>query len=232
MDPLDRKCLTLDSIYFERWGKRVLQGAYLRLDPGTVCGLFGRNGSGKTTVIRIAAGQLAPCSGHVAIDRLVLLRRSTRRRFSKIAYLPQDSLLPGDVSVAAVAKAFGAEEDLRNDELLGPARARDVATLSGGEQRYLEVRLLMGLGRPYVLLDEPFTGVEPRIIDRIGELIQRSARRGTGVLLTDHYHRYSVPLVNEAYVITDMQCRKLNPGIDIADQLKAFGYLGGSGLAS
>jgi lipopolysaccharide export system ATP-binding protein len=100
-----------------------------------------------------------------------------------------------------------------------------VRTLSGGERRLLEVEIVLGLDRDYVLLDEPFTGVEPLLIDTISRKVEAAAARGTGVLVTDHYHQYVTPLADTAYVMWQKQCYRLDADEPIPKQLEQLGYL-------
>ncbi|MCH8962990.1 MAG: ATP-binding cassette domain-containing protein [Bacteroidetes bacterium] len=88
------QALVLDTIFYEAPALRILQGAYLKVEPGQICGLFGRNGSGKTTLLKVAAGQIRPASGLVIIDGERFAAPQRRRRFAKLAYLPQTPMLP------------------------------------------------------------------------------------------------------------------------------------------
>ena len=132
------------------------------------------------------------------IDGTRLHEQSKRKRFSKVACLPQESMRPPDVTVR---------------------------TLSGGERRLLEVAIVLGLERDYALLDAPFTGVEPLLINAIGGRIEEAAAQGTGVLLTDHYHQHVTPLADDAYVLWQKQCVPLNGDASLHDQLVEMGYL-------
>lgn len=196
----DDPALILDGVFYRVPALDILKGVYLKVPAGTICGLFGRNGSGKTTLLKVASGQIQPNSGLTIIDGDRFHKQSKKDRFSKIAYLPQESMLPPDVTVKTLLASAGRSESDVSD----PVRActdQQVCNLSGGERRLLGVELVLGLDRDYVLLDEPFTGVEPILIDVIGQHIEQAAARGTGVLLTDHYHQNVIPLAEEAYVL-------------------------------
>lgn len=176
------RALVLDAVFYEVAGRRILAGAYLRAEPGRVLGLLGRNGSGKSILLKIAAGQLQPTSGLVDGDRLH--RPSLRRRFAHIAYLPQDPLLPGGVRIGAAIRSFPpAARTLLDDPALRARLDGRVGELSTGEQRYLEFRLVLALGRAYTLLDEPFTGVEPLLIERMVTDLREHAARGHAFVL-------------------------------------------------
>ncbi|HET6569157.1 MAG TPA: ATP-binding cassette domain-containing protein [Rhodothermales bacterium] len=226
LDKLGQQGLVLDGIFYEVPQLRILQGAYLKVVPGTICGLFGRNGSGKSTLLKIAAGQFAPDSGLTIIDGERLHRKALRFRFTKVSYLPQDSMLPGDMAVRRLIESFPTDSSsLSRDPIISDLLGKRVDELSVGRRRYLEIQLLLSLERAYVLLDEPFTGVEPNMIDLISERIIDAAKRGKGILLTDHYQHYTLPIVNDAYLIANRQCRHLNPMLDLRTQLQEYGYI-------
>ena len=225
MADLEERGLVLDSIFYEVPALRILQGVYLRVEPGEVCSLFGRNGSGKSTLLKVGAGQVNPSSGLVIIDGVRFHKKSLRRRFSKIAYLPQDSMLPGDLKVGRLMAAFPNAAHLTEDDIVERLLSRRVRELSGGERRYLEIQLLLHLERAYVLMDEPFTGVEPHLVDSISQLLTEAARQGVGFLITDHYHHYTLPITDNAYVMTNKQCQHLEQNRDLREQLEAHGYL-------
>jgi lipopolysaccharide export system ATP-binding protein len=222
MDETD--ALIVDGVFYRVPSLAILQGVHLKARAGRVTALFGRNGSGKTTLLKVAGGQLQPQSGLTIIDGDRLRRPSKRTRYAKIAYLPQDSMLPTDVTVRTLIRSAALAPSQVPDRLSDRA-AQQVRTLSGGERRLLELAIVLGLERDYVLLDEPFTGVEPILIDSIGERIERAAARGTGILLTDHYHQHVTPLADDAYVLWQKQCYRLDEDSSIHDQLVQMGYL-------
>jgi len=188
----ERNALVVDGVFYRVPSLDILKGVHLKARAGAITGLFGRNGSGKTTLLKIASGQIRPNSGLTIIDGNRLHKPSKRERFAKIAYLPQASMLPADVTVQTLVRSAGLSSARVPDRLSSRMDQR-VRTLSGGERRLLEVALVLGLERDYVLLDEPFTGVEPILIDAIAAQIERAAAQGTGLLITDHYHRRHAP---------------------------------------
>ena len=216
--------LIVDGVFYRVPALDILKGVHLKARAGAVTGLFGRNGSGKTTLLKVAAGQIQPNSGLTIIDGDRLHKQSKWTRFAKIAYLPQESMLPSDVTGQTLVRSAGLSPDQVPDRLSSSLN-RPVRTLSGGERRLLEVALVLGLDRDYVLLDEPFTGVEPILIDASGDRIERAAARGTGILLTDHYHQHVTPLADAAYVLWQKQCYPLDGDASLHDQLVQMGYL-------
>ena len=221
----DDRSLILDGVSFRVDTTSILNGVWLRMTAGSVCGLFGRNGSGKSTLLQIAGGQLTPTSGIVRIDGTRLHQRSIWTRFAKIAYLPQDTMLPGGLKVKWLAWAFpGLQSLIRGSHVLADRLNQRIGTLSGGERRCLELLTVISFQRDYLLLDEPFTGVAPRIIDEMSDHIRAAVEQGQAVLVTDHYHRFVLDLIDDAYLLRNKRAIHL-PSDGIRDQLVELGYL-------
>ncbi len=218
--------LVFDSIAFVRAGRQILNGIFLRIAPGEICGLYGLTGSGRSTLLEIGAGQLRPDGGLIFVDGVPYLSTIVGKRFNDIAYLSQTSFLPADLTVRAVMAAFPIDRgSVERDEILQRCAGRRVGTLARGELRYLEVRLILALDRKYILLDEPFTGMEPLLIERIAKLIAEQAGRGKGILLTDQYYKHVLQLAHDSYLLCDGRCRRLRAEQNISRQLHTGGYL-------
>lgn len=215
--------LVLDSIFYSVPELTILQGAYLKVNPGSICGLIGLNGSGKSTLLKVAAGQIEADSGIMIVGNERIASVDRRARFKYVSYLQQESMLPSDLTVERLL-GYCDRNDLKTHESFERLVKTRIRDLSGGEKRYLELQLILGLDRPFVLLDEPFTGVEPRIIEQISVDIAEAASTGTGFLLTDHYTQYMLPLIDDAYLIRSKNCLHLQ-GDDIRSQLVETGYL-------
>jgi len=202
--------LILDSIILHFGQREVLHGVYMALESTTVYGLYGLNGSGKTTLMKVVMGILAPDSGTVFIQGIPQAERTIRERFSKIGYLPQGTFMPNDIGVARLVRQFPLARGLFNEfSTLGHAR-KTVGELSTGLRRYLEIRLILSLDRPIVLLDEPFTGLEPILIERVVQDIRSTRNAGRTILLTDHYHQYVEGAVDERFHLAGGRCRPLS----------------------
>lgn len=217
------EALILDSIFFEVPAFSILKGAWLKIIPGRVTSVTGRNGAGKSTLLKIAAGQIQATGGVTILDGLRIHKKAVKKRFKKIGYLPQTSMLPPEISVNRLIKSLPSSEKLLDDPFISKIWHQKIRELSGGEKRYLEIRLIFHLERKYILLDEPFTGVEPYICELIIEMIKQEAERGKGILLTDHLHRYILQAADEGYLLHHKQCYYL--GEDISRELKSLGYL-------
>lgn len=214
--------LILDSIFFRVPELSILEGAWLKAEAGQVTAIIGRNGSGKSTLLKVAAGQIKATAGITIIDGERIHSKSLNRRFAKIGYLPQDTMLPPDITVKRLIKSLGESKKLTEDPLIQKIYNQKAIQLSGGEKRYLETAILFHLDRKYILLDEPFTGVEPTIIDLLIYRIRKEAHNGKGILLTDHMNRYISMAADKGYLIHNRQCYDL--GKDFTQELKRMGY--------
>jgi lipopolysaccharide export system ATP-binding protein len=218
--------LVFDSIFFSVPSMKIIEGVYLEVRSGEVCGLFGRNGTGKSTLFRVVTGELPADSGNLVIDGDRIRGRRPRRRFRDLSYLPQNSMLPHDMKAAAVAKSFPAAAMRLLDRPPFCERAGDsMDRFSYGERRYFELMLVLSLDRKYVILDEPFHGLEPILIDRMSERILEAARRGAGILITDQFHQHMLDLVDRAYLMVNRQVRYVGEGPAIREALVRHAYL-------
>lgn len=215
--------MVLDSIFFSVPALKILSGAYLELHQGTITALIGLNGSGKSTLLKIAAGQIKADSGITLIKGERIHSKSLNKRYRWIGYLPQESMLPGDMKVSRVLDRFPSTQAMLSDSNIGRSSSQKVKQLSGGERRLLEISILFCLDRDFFLLDEPFSGVEPKIVDLIIDRIREERNKGKGILLTDHMHRYVTDIADNGYLIHNRQCYEL--GTYVSKELKSMGYL-------
>ena len=194
----------------------VIRDVSLELNRGEVVALLGPNGSGKTTCFYCIAGLVTPDTGQVIISgqdatRLPMFRRARMG----IGYLPQEmSIFRGltvEQNIMAVLEV--AETDPRHrrdrlDELLADfsithLRGAPALALSGGERRRVEIARCLASNPSFLLLDEPFAGVDPIAVGEIRELVHDLKRRGIGVLITDHNVRETLGIVDRAYILHD-----------------------------
>jgi len=197
-------------------GVTVARNINIAVRAGEVVGLFGRSGSGKSTIFGMMAGTLGSDAGRVVLDgaEIGALDIDKRARLG-IGYIPQAPELFSELTVADNLQ-IAIEERVRGraarraaiDALvaaygLGRWRDRRVSALSGGERRQCEIAFVMSTQPRFMLLDEPFTGLDPIISETVRGRIARMAQAGIGVLVTDHKVREALPLVDRAYIIDD-----------------------------
>ena len=194
----------------------VIRDVSLELKRGEVVALLGPNGSGKTTCFYNVAGLITPDAGQVTIDgRDVTTLPMYRRAKLGIGYLPQEASIFRGLSVEKniMAVLEIAEHDPhkrreRLEELLGEfsiehLRHASALALSGGERRRVEIARCLAADPKYLLLDEPFAGVDPIAVGEIRALVSQLKERGIGVLITDHNVRETLEIVDRAYILHD-----------------------------
>ena len=111
------------------------------------------------------------------------------------------------------------------EPVLEKLSSQRIGQLSGGERRYLELQIILNLGRKYVLLDEPFTGISPILVEQMVRAIEVAAKSGIGIVIADHDYRSLLPIVHDAYFVSNKQCRRINAGVQLAQDLERNGYL-------
>jgi lipopolysaccharide export system ATP-binding protein len=196
--------------------KVVIRDVSLSLKQGEVVALLGPNGSGKTTCFYAIAGLINPEGGHVSIDgRDVTNLPMYRRARLGIGYLPQEmSIFRGmnvednimailDISIRDRHKRRERLEELLSDFSVEHLRRAPALALSGGERRRVEIARSLAANPKYLLLDEPFAGVDPISVDDIRHLVADLKKRGIGVLITDHNVRETLEIVDQAYILHD-----------------------------
>jgi ABC-type multidrug transport system ATPase subunit len=227
--------LEADSIFVELGGRKLLTDIYWQCRTGEVLGLLGRNGSGKSTLLKVLFGTQAAPNRSIRVDGRHLKAAALRGRW--VSFLPQHSFLPGNLSVRRVVSLSipdkGLVERIAADERVGPHWGKKMRTLSGGELRYLEVLLLLNLPAPFVLLDEPFSGIEPLYQERLIELI-REYRGWKGIVISDHSYRAVVAISDRLLLLENGRVVAIRQ----KEELEARGYLprgtfttGGAGAA-
>ncbi len=196
--------------------KEVVRGVDLNANGGEVVGLLGPNGAGKTTTFSMVAGFVRPSSGSLMLDDLNLTSLPAYKRARKgLVYLPQESSvfrkLTVEQNIRAIAQTLplsSKEQDAlvenRLDELNLTSLAKQKAyTLSGGERRRLEITRALVLSPKFLLLDEPFSGVDPISVSEVTKMILSLKEKGIGVFLTDHNVRETLRAVDRAYLLYD-----------------------------
>lgn len=196
--------------------KPVIRDVTLELHRGEVVALLGPNGSGKTTCFYSIAGLVTAEAGQVIIDgRDVTLLPMYRRARAGIGYLPQEmsvfrglSVEDNILSILEIAvkdrhKRRERLEELLSEFSIGHLRRASALALSGGERRRVEIARCLAAGPRYLLLDEPFAGVDPIAVGEIRSLVHDLKDRGIGVLITDHNVRETLDIVDRAYILHD-----------------------------
>ncbi len=213
--------LEVDSIRKEFGTDQVLTDISLRCQPGDIIGLLGRNGSGKSTLLRIMFGTLYTDHKFIRInDKRIDQPFKTK---NKIAYLNQDNFLPKNITVKQVVEIYFGNIDHKKfleDEVFAKVTDTKIQDLSGGESRYLEVKLLLNLDTQFVLLDEPFNGISPLHVELLKKIILDQSLK-KGIILTDHDYRSVLDVANRYYVLFDGGLKKVETKKDLIN----WGYV-------
>lgn len=195
-------------------GRTVVKDVSLSVAQGEVVGLLGPNGAGKTTSFYMIVGLVKADQGNIFLDEEKLTNDPLHKRAMKgIGYLPQEASVFRDLSVEENIEAVLENRDLPrierknllenliNDFRLNHVRHSKGSALSGGERRRVEIARTLALEPKFVLLDEPFAGVDPLAVSDIQHLIQGLKERNIGVLITDHNVRETLGIVDRAYIM-------------------------------
>ena len=208
--------LKIESLRKSYRKRLVISDVSMHLHRGEVVALLGPNGSGKTTCFYSIAGLVTPEGGRVSIDGRDVTRLPMYRRARLgIGYLPQEtSIFRGmnvednilavlELSMKDRVRRFERLEELLNEFSIEHLRRSPALALSGGQRRRVEIARCLAANPKYLLLDEPFAGVDPIAVAEIRNLVSDLKNRGLGVLITDHNVRETLDIVDRAYILHD-----------------------------
>ncbi|MEB3198964.1 MAG: LPS export ABC transporter ATP-binding protein [Synechococcaceae cyanobacterium] len=235
--------LVLDRVGVSLGGRPLVSDVCLDLHPGEVVGLLGPNGAGKTTTFNLVTGLIPPDYGDVLLDGVSVATRSMPERARLgIGYLPQEASIFRQLNVRdnlrLAMEESGTPRGQRADRLeqlvtdfhLAPFQHRRGFQLSGGERRRCEVARALAVGETgprYLLLDEPFAGVDPLAVADLQDLISGLRERGMGLLITDHNVRETLSITDRAYILTEGRILASGSSLEMArDPLVRRHYLG------
>ena len=196
--------------------RRVVNDVSINVEQGTVVGLLGPNGAGKTTTFYMIVGIEKPDSGEVLIDgREITHMPMHERAIAGIGYLPQEASIFRKMTVEdnimAILEATELSAEKRVEKMnsliaefhVEHIRKRKGSELSGGERRRVEIARALATDPSFILLDEPFAGIDPIAVADIQGMIAHLAQRGIGVLITDHNVRETLSIVDKAYILNN-----------------------------
>jgi lipopolysaccharide export system ATP-binding protein len=197
-------------------GRTVVRGVSIEVGSGEIVGLLGPNGAGKTTTFYMTVGLTAPDSGRVELDGTDITDDPMYVRARKgIGYLPQEASIFRGLSVEqnimAILETLPLDGKTRRERLndllaelnLTPLRSAPAHTLSGGERRRAEITRALVMSPRFILLDEPFAGIDPIAVSDIQNIVFHLKERGIGVLITDHNVRETLRITDRAYIVHD-----------------------------
>jgi lipopolysaccharide export system ATP-binding protein len=223
-------------------GRKVVDSVSLEVRRGEVVGLLGANGAGKSTTFHIMVGLTPPDAGHVLLDGEDITGWPMYRRARRgLGYLPQESSvfrkLTVEENILAVLETLPLSWQERRDRLeslieqfgLGAVRYNRGYMLSGGERRRVEIARSLVISPHFILLDEPFSGIDPIAVLDIQRMIAQFREAGIGILVTDHNVRETLRVTDRAYIIHDGRIFRSGPPAELgADPEVRRVYLGDS----
>ncbi|MBL7157134.1 MAG: LPS export ABC transporter ATP-binding protein [Candidatus Omnitrophica bacterium] len=208
--------LEIEGLVKEYSGRRVVDGVNINVKRGEIVGLLGPNGAGKTTTFYMVTGIIPPQSGKIIFDKKDITNMSMHRRArSGIGYLSQEPSifrkLTVEENIMAILETLDfprKERKNRLDELLeelkiSHLRKSKAYTLSGGERRRLEVTRALVTNPMFILLDEPFSGIDPIAVYDCQEVIKELKEKNLGILLTDHNVRETLVITDRSYLMSE-----------------------------
>jgi lipopolysaccharide export system ATP-binding protein len=198
--------------------RTVVNDITLEINIGEITGLLGPNGAGKTTTFNMISGTIKPNKGNIFINGINITKEPMYKRARLgISYLPQESSvfrkLTAEENLLAIfelLKISKTERNKRLDELierfgLGHVRKSNVMSLSGGERRRVEVARSLILSPKFILLDEPFSGIDPIAVEDMQDILLELKKESIGILITDHNVREALRICDSAYILNDGQ---------------------------
>lgn len=221
-------------------GRQVVKGVTINVDQGEIVGLLGPNGAGKTTSFYMMVGLVKPDAGKVYMDDTEITRLPMYKRSQMgIGYLPQEvsvfrslSVEDNIMSILQMTKLSKKEQKDRLEELieefgLGHVRKNLGSKLSGGEKRRTEIARGLAISPKFVLLDEPFAGVDPIAVEDIQSIVLKLRKKNIGILITDHNVQETLSIVDRAYLLFEGAILKSGTAeeLSVDEQVKKV-YLG------
>jgi len=212
--------LLIDSINKSYDNKKILSDIYLKVNVGDIIGLLGRNGCGKSTLLKIIFGTLDAESKFIRINGIICNNAYEK---GLVKLLPQDDFLPKHLNVENIIKLYcnnGNIKKIKSNKVIEKIYKTKIRNISGGELRYLETLLIMNLDSDFVLLDEPFNGVSPIIVEEIKKIIVEKSK-SKGIILTDHDYRNILSVSNKLYIMKNGGIKELKSSEDLIE----YGYI-------
>ncbi len=210
--------LEADSIQLEFNGRRILSSVYLKMETGKITALLGRNGSGKTCLMNIIYGSMS-CEKSVRIDH-----SSQKKAFERpdlLRYLPQFNFIPPQFSLKKVFNDYGLDYTLFEQSFPSFKLKYEstLGNLSGGERRTVELYVMLKSKTQFVMLDEPFTHLNPVEIEKVKELIMEE-KKHKGILVTDHLYKQVIDIADHTYVLENGYMHL----VKAMDDIERYGY--------
>lgn len=218
---MKKHLLEVDSVQKRFDEKSVLSDVYLKCETGEIIGLLGRNGCGKSTLLKIIFGIESAANKFIRIDGVV--KNQTSQLLQDVSYLHQENFIPSNFSVKkAISLSISRQEIAKflEDEMIKSIAAKYIKELSGGELRYLEIKLILSNSSKFVLLDESYNGLSPAMVEKTNELILDNSNR-KGIIITDHNYEKVINIATKLILMKEGKLHHLKDKIELIEK----GYL-------
>ena len=214
--------LEVDSVELSFGKRMILQDVYLKFEEGSVTGLIGRNGSGKSCLLKILSGALRANTQSVRLDGRYLLRAHEERGL--LAFLPQEGFAMDYLTCSELAAVLGLNtascDYLRSVDGIGPHYDNKIGELSTGLKKLIEVLVVLLSPRRFVLLDEPFSFLAPVLVEEVIRVINEQSKQ-KGILLTDHMYQHVFDVCDHHYLLMNGSLKQV---ANLSD-LTQYGYI-------
>ncbi len=218
---MKKHILEVDSVQKSFDNKSILSDVYLKCETGDIIGLLGRNGSGKSTLLKIIFGTENADFKFVRINDVV--KSKTNDLFKEVSYLCQDNFIPNHFTVKrAISLTIDKNKinEFYEDGIIENFRDKKISHLSGGELRYLEIKLILRNTSLFALLDEPYNGLSPLMIEEVNELILRESKQ-KGIIITDHNYENVISISTKLVLMKEGKAHHLTNKKELIEK----GYL-------
>lgn len=219
---MKKHTLEIDSIQKRFDEKSVLTDVYLKCETGDIIGLLGRNGSGKSTLLKIIFGIQHADNKFIRVNGIV--KNRTSELLQDISYLHQDNFIPNNFSVKKAVSLSIEKNQVAafydDDDMIKSLKEKYIKELSGGELRYLEIKLILSNASKFVLLDEPYNGLSPVLAEKTNELINLNSKN-KGIIITDHNYEKVIKVATKLILMKEGKVHHLKDKMELIEK----GYL-------
>jgi ABC-type multidrug transport system ATPase subunit len=218
---LSKHILEVDSVRKLFDNKLIVSDVYLKCETSNIIGLLGRNGSGKSTLLKIIFGIVSAENKCIRIDGTV--RNKTSKVLKEISYLHQEQFIPNYFQVKkAISLSIGVleKEEFLDDNLIQSIFNKKISQLSSGELRYLEIKLVLYNSSKFVLLDEPFNGLSPLMVEKVIQLIKENSFK-KGIIIKDHDYENVMAIATQLLLMKEGKIHTIKDKTDLVEK----GYL-------
>lgn len=218
---MKKHILEVDGIQ-KKYGERViLSDVYLKCETSQIIGLLGRNGSGKSTLLKIIFGIISAPNKCIRIDSISKNNESSL--LSEVSYLSQEQFIPNHLTVKKAVTLSVDKQKItffNKDEFIQSILDKRISHLSSGELRYLEIKIVLSNPSKFVLLDEPYNGLSPLMVEQVNEMILKNSAE-KGIIITDHNYKNVINISSKIILIKDGKTHYVKHNAELVEK----GYL-------